>query len=435
MVLSEGDFLLYTNHYGDQLALCRLLGESLQLPIYYIDTAGQNAEQQAFGKAGEETNPWFASAFEQISSLLARHVQAELPTLLASPFMEQFMVIPVIEHKEAAHHASSSKSKPAASLVIGPCSSEKLSAEIISNLLNDHRISHKARAKWQAYLQSLPYVPLTRFLHLGVLAHKLINGELLQITDVLHSNLTYSVKQQLQENVDMTVAMQRDASFFHMQLSSERQFFELVRSGKKDELLKWMLDLPYEEVGVLSKRSQLRNRKNLAIISIALGTRAAIEGGLYEELAFTLSDLHIQHIEELNELKAVEAAMIAALLDFAERVAKGSKQGISKPVMQCQQYIYNHLYEPVTPDMLAKLTGLHAGYVSQLFKKEAGIPLASYIQREKVEEAKRLLLHTRDKIATISTKLCFYDETYFVKVFKKHTGMTPRAFRISGGKA
>lgn len=420
----------YTTHYTDRLALCKSLGESLQLPVYYMTG---HEQQQAFGKVNDDINPLFVTTLEQISSLLAQHAQVKLPTLLASQFMEQFMVVPVIEY-QAEHHDSGKSGATAASLVIGPCSSEKLSADIIFNLLNDHRISHKAREQWQAYLQALPYVPMTRLLHLGVLAHKLMNDELLQITDILHSTLIYNIKQQLQENVEMTVAMQRDASFFHLQLGSEKQFFELISSGKKDELLKWMYALPYEEVGVLSKRSQLRNRKNLAIISIALGTRAAMEGGLYEELAFTLSDLHIQHIEELNEVKAVEAAMIAALLDFAERVAKSNKQGISKSVKQCQEYIYNHLYEPITADMLTKLTGLHAGYISQLFKKETGLPLASYIQREKVAEAKRLLLHTNDKISTISTKLCFYDETYFVKVFKKHTGMTPRTFRVNDGK-
>jgi hypothetical protein len=54
--------------------------------------------------------------------------------------------------------------------------------------------------------------------------------------------------------------------------------------------------------------------KNLAICCVAIAMRAAVDVGIYEELAFTLSDLHIQQIEELNDVKAVEAALVRALL-------------------------------------------------------------------------------------------------------------------------
>lgn len=408
------------NEHSELLALCKLLQESLQLPLYYL--AAEARQSEAFGSQQQEqtVNPLFSTTLEQLHSLLEQEMDIALPTLLASPFLEQFMVVPV---KEAAGGRSA--------VVIGPCSSEKPSAEIISNLMNDHRIPHSRRVQWSSYLQQLPHAHTTRMLYAGVLAYRLMNGVQLDITDVLQSYLQYSVKQPLQENVEVIVANQRESAMYHMELEAEKRFFELIANGKKDELMKGMIDLPYEEVGVLSKRSQLRNRKNFAIISIAFATRAAMSGGLYEELAFTLSDLHIQHIEELSDVKAVESATIAALLDFTERVGTIKKQGISKPVRLCQEYIYNQLYEPLAPAKLAELVQLNIAYLSQLFKKETGLPLASYIQREKIEEAKRLLRHTNDKIAAISTKLNFYDETYFVKVFKKHTGMTPRAYRTS----
>jgi hypothetical protein len=75
--------------------------------------------------------------------------------------------------------------------------------------------------------------------------------------------------------------------------------------------------------------------KNLAICCVAIAMRAAVDGEIYEELAFTLSDLHIQQIEELNDVKAVEAALVRALLDFTERVEQSRKESMSKPIRIC----------------------------------------------------------------------------------------------------
>ncbi|MCB2795335.1 AraC family transcriptional regulator, partial [Listeria monocytogenes] len=80
----------------------------------------------------------------------------------------------------------------------------------------------------------------------------------------------------------------------------------------------------------LSKRSRLRNEKNLAICLITLVTRAAIDGGLYPETAFTVSDLYIQHIEELQDAEEVGRVGQEALLDFAGRVRSQKSRRYSR---------------------------------------------------------------------------------------------------------
>ncbi|GJM76584.1 hypothetical protein HMSSN036_88000 [Paenibacillus macerans] len=156
---------------------------------------------------------------------------------------------------------------------------------------------------------------------------------------------------------------------------------------------------------------------------------AAIEGGLYEELAFTLCNMQMQHIEELNEVKTVEAAAIQAMLDFADRVAQCRKNSVSTPVYVCKEYIYSHLFEEIRLQKLAELSGLNPEYLSQLFKKETGLTLTNYIQWERIEEAKKLLAHSGEPISTIGARLTFYDQSHFIKVFKKHAGVTPKQYR------
>jgi hypothetical protein len=73
-----------------------------------------------------------------------------------------------------------------------------------------------------------------------------------------------------------------------------------------------------------------------------------IDGGLFGEIAYMMSDFHIQHIEELKEIKHMERAVMDALTDFAGRVRKNKDEKVSKTVAICQNYIFNHLYEPIT---------------------------------------------------------------------------------------
>lgn len=103
-----------------------------------------------------------------------------------------------------------------------------------------------------------------------------------------------------------------------------------IKNGDKSALKKmFVMGTIAEAAGTLSKRSHLRSRKNIAICAIAAAVRAGIEGGLYTELAYRLSDTYIQHIEDLNDVRSVENAMIDAFLDVADRVSESRKGNVS----------------------------------------------------------------------------------------------------------
>ncbi|MFC4402498.1 helix-turn-helix domain-containing protein [Gracilibacillus xinjiangensis] len=89
-----------------------------------------------------------------------------------------------------------------------------------------------------------------------------------------------------------------------------------------------------------------------------------------------------------------------------------------------------HLYEEITVSKLAKETILHPNYLSKLFKKEVGSSISEYIQKQKVEEAKKLLAHSDYSLSDIYTWLNFHDQSHFTRVFKKYVGVTPRKYRV-----
>ena len=78
---------------------------------------------------------------------------------------------------------------------------------------------------------------------------------------------------------------------------------------------------------------------------------------------------------------------------------------------------------------VARRFGYNQTYLSSLFKRETGKPLAGFINEVKVDEAKRLLRATDKPIVEIAVALGFSSQNYFQTVFKRFSGLTPEAYR------
>lgn len=393
--------------------ICKLLHESLSLPVFCKWTS--NGQEESFWAAGLSVHPLFSDPAEPFR--LAAQIGSGLisPVVHETNYMEQFAVIPVVRNTQCC-----------AVIVIGP-----------TRRHNQNGLSNEIWQKqgipsenWTEYYRNLPFVDRLRLLYICVTANWMLNQQSLDITDVFESTLHYSLSNQQQEK-ELEMVDRREHSIFQSGNIRQGEMLELIRRGEKDELIKQLVKATNQEYisEVNSRRSHLRNVKNLAIGGVTLSSHMANLGGVYEEVVTTLCSLHVMHIEELNDSTSVESAVFAAIVDFADRVSQCGNMNVSKPVYFCKEYIYLHLFEEITLQQLSELSGLHPDYLSQLFKKETGLTIMNYIQRERIEEAKKLLDHSSDTIASIGERLTFYDQSHFIKVFKKHAGTTPKQYR------
>ncbi|MBQ2841018.1 MAG: AraC family transcriptional regulator [Oscillospiraceae bacterium] len=78
---------------------------------------------------------------------------------------------------------------------------------------------------------------------------------------------------------------------------------------------------------------------------------------------------------------------------------------------------------------IAEMFGYNKTYISRLFKKHSGLTLKDYIDKERINCAKELLLTTDTSVKDIAYELGFGDENLFVKFFKYHEKMSPTNFR------
>ncbi|WP_066191887.1 MULTISPECIES: helix-turn-helix domain-containing protein [Gracilibacillus] len=395
---------------------CYLVSETNNIPIYVLDKHGHIELDFSLNVP---LNPLFSSRQEHINSLTIQKPSELLPKLYTNEFLEQFVQIPIIVNERYT-----------GSVILGPSISPKPSENFLKDIISLYKL-WDIETEVREYFYNVPAFSSWKLLQISILTCYLIFEKKFEIEELAKQNLLQPAVFQRYQQPDKEVSVLLQNEAFHQDPISEKRLYQFIKEGDKDGLVLYNLTFHHRsdiQFGKLARQGELRNQKNLKIATITLATRAAIAGGLHPEVAYTLGDNFIQELEEIRTIKEVEMFIENALSEFAERVKKSQKQRYSKPIGDCINYIFTHIYDELTLSVLAKVVSLKPKYVSNLFKQEVGVPITEYIQKTKIEEAKKLMTFTDYSLAEIYTLLNFTDQSYFTKVFKKHTGHTPKQY-------
>ena len=233
----------------------------------------------------------------------------------------------------------------------------------------------------------------------------------------------------INNELDRRIFNQRELTSLPISYEYEIKLTEYISNGNIQELNK-LLSLPISGYTDLLSKDPLRQAKNLFISVATLITRTSIASGLDVEIAFNLSDIYIQYSEAANTISEVNELCIKLIYDFTKRIAENlGEKDFSLPVKSSLRYISTHLHFDISLEDLASHVHLSPRYLSKIFKKETGMTIVEYIQKERIKEAKHLLRSSNYTFLEISNMLNFVSQSYFIKVFKQHTGMTPLQYR------
>lgn len=100
-------------------------------------------------------------------------------------------------------------------------------------------------------------------------------------------------------------------------------------------------------------------------------------------------------------------------------------------VRQIDRLLQTHTEALIPIDRLAAQLGYQADYLNRIFKQATGRTLREYRDAFLLERAGRLLRENR-RVGDVCATLGFPDQNYFARWFKKHTGLTPRAYAVAG---
>ncbi len=162
----------------------------------------------------------------------------------------------------------------------------------------------------------------------------------------------------------------------------------------------------------------------------------------FEKLFLELQSLTEKQPEAYESKSfAVIASMLAILfeskpVDTPTESLVGAPPVLSSPIRKGIDYIVRfHADTNLSLDRICDASGLSLRHFTRLFKSETGSTPIKYLARHRVEQAKRLLLHSNRAIREIARLVGASNPTYFAYIFRQQTNMTPRQFRSQALKA
>ncbi|WEK55524.1 MAG: AraC family transcriptional regulator [Candidatus Cohnella colombiensis] len=154
-----------------------------------------------------------------------------------------------------------------------------------------------------------------------------------------------------------------------------------------------------------------------------------------DEVYHALKSLVIELDKRGSDGGALDRMLLAQLLIRIGRLWRDTENESKQPsehyVKLCMEYMQQNYDRNIQVKDIAAAVNVHPGYLHRIFKQHAGTTLTEYLTSLRMEKAKMLLLHSNIAIADIADYVGIGSRQYFHALFKKHTELTPIAFRSS----
>lgn len=98
-------------------------------------------------------------------------------------------------------------------------------------------------------------------------------------------------------------------------------------------------------------------------------------------------------------------------------------------VEQIKSYIDSNFAEVITLEHLAGYCHGSPYHLQRTFKRLTGMTPVEYVQQKRIEHAKAYLEYTEMSVSKIAQHVGMANVPYFITMFKKKTGHTPKAYR------
>jgi AraC-like DNA-binding protein/ligand-binding sensor protein len=167
---------------------------------------------------------------------------------------------------------------------------------------------------------------------------------------------------------------------------------------------------------------------------VVLLSRAAIKGGADAQQIFGLNYGYLNRINSFRNVEELAYWLSGIMARFTDQVFNLSDVKHADVIYRAVDYIRKNYMNRITLEEAASHVYLSPAYFSRVFKEEMKDNFNVFVNKIRVEAAKKMLLNESIQLVDVSTLAGFEGQSYFSKVFKKMTGVTPGRYRESRGK-
>ncbi|SRR6266571_2084962 len=105
-------------------------------------------------------------------------------------------------------------------------------------------------------------------------------------------------------------------------------------------------------------------------------------------------------------------------------------QGLNQQQMRrVLDFVQAHLDQDLSLEALAQQAGFSPSHFARLFRQTTGASPHQFVLRQRIERAQRLLTEKEVPLARVASECGFANQSHLTQAFKRHLGLTPRAYR------
>jgi len=151
-------------------------------------------------------------------------------------------------------------------------------------------------------------------------------------------------------------------------------------------------------------------------------------GSAWLDLALLLVEHHLGHDIAVQTAKAL---VIERKRQSQEPYTslQGRKLHQDRTILAVQEWLEANLHQKIPVDRLGDRYGMSPRNFKRRFKQATGETPLVYLQSLRVEAGKRYLESTRLSIEQVTQRVGYQDSGFFVKLFKRRTGLSPLNYR------
>ncbi len=286
-------------------------------------------------------------------------------------------------------------------------------------------LSNSSKKEATMVASKIPVVPPERIEHLSKLlfmSASYMNNKL--SIDMFNDRMQ---SQQIQEKIGGYIHQLKGEEPASYPMEKEKALLKAVEKGDKalaQDLLNQLLGHIMFSTGYDFQQIKARTYGLMVLIG-----RSATDAGADPEYALSVGDEGLKAISNFESGEQLCLWLSKTANSLMDKIFRYREAPHAAIIRRCTEYIEKNYQEPITLQSMSNVIYLSQAYISRIFRKETGYSFTDFLNRMRVERSKELLRSQSIRIADIAAAVGFEDQSYFTKVFKRHTGITPGHYR------
>ena len=132
-----------------------------------------------------------------------------------------------------------------------------------------------------------------------------------------------------------------------------------------------------------------------------------------------------------NMLQGLFSLVVSELVDIYEQGVEEGSIPLQSPALPILRYIEENFRDCTLKDCADEFC-VSTSYLAKLLKRECGLTFREVVQKERIEEAKRLLANDTLSVTDVARNVGYSNMSFFYKMFKRECGVLPGQYRKRG---